>query len=118
MHSMRVPPAMTASRDTSQAALHFAHRLLCRPIPDQPDLPGLLGELAEVFRAAGAGLAGLPDGRPVVQVPAGRPANPGGWPWQEDPALLSRTRLAPGAVAVERGDGCLLVTTCTTATDS
>src|SRR5258707_1202322 len=109
MHTPLAHPVTTEPIDVSRAALDFVHRLLLRPASEQPDLPGLLAELTAAFQAESAGLALLPDGQPLVRHPS-QPAAPTGWPWQDDPALLSRTRVAPGAVSVETSDGCLLVT--------
>src|SRR5262245_58724804 len=109
MHSPLAPPVSTELHDVSRAALDFVHRLLQRPASDQPDLPGLLAELTAAFQVESAGLALLPDGHPLVRHPSS-PATLTGWPWQDDPALLSRTRLAPGAISVECPGGSLIVT--------
>src|SRR5262245_35503359 len=104
------PAAEPATSDPTRAALDYAHRLLLRPPGDQPALADLLAQLAAAFGAAAAGLASLPDGGLSLRHPAA-PAPQAPWPWQEDPSLLAAARRAPGAVALERPGGGLLVTT-------
>jgi signal transduction histidine kinase/CheY-like chemotaxis protein len=99
--------------DMSKTVLEFVHRLLLRPVGDQPALVGLLGELAGAFQVAGAGLANLPDCRILIRFPHQNDNGETSWPWQEDSSLLIRARQTPGAIPIARADSHLLVTSFT-----
>src|SRR4051812_43565693 len=99
----------TMTTDASRSVLDFAHQLLGRPASEQPAVEGLLEELACAFGAAACGLVSRPDAGHAFRPPA--PAA-GPWPWNDDPALLDRAALPPGAVAVLRdGLPAMLITT-------
>src|SRR5262245_14133011 len=101
----------TMTTEASRSVLDFAHQVLSRPASDQPAVEGLLEELARAFGAVACGLVSLPDGGHAFRHPAGAS---GPWPWTDDPALLDRAALPPGAVAVQReGRPAMLITTLT-----
>lgn len=97
--------------DASRRVLDFAHQLLGRPASEQPAIESLLEELAGAIGAPACGLVGLPDGGHAFRYPAAPSAPASPWPWADDPSLLDRASLPPGAVVVEReGQPTMLVT--------
>jgi signal transduction histidine kinase/CheY-like chemotaxis protein len=97
-----------AREDRSWPALDFIHGCLRQGPGGSPALPDLLRGLADAFAAAGAGLAVPLEGRPVVlkRVRAeDQPRREGPDPWEEQPDLLARARMAPAALTVARPDG-------------
>jgi signal transduction histidine kinase/CheY-like chemotaxis protein len=85
--------------DPSRATLNWLHQLLVRPVVEQPGLEDLLAELASVFQVRSAGLAGLPDGTPLLHHPG---ILEGPWPWESDPDLLARVGQTATALTVLR----------------
>src|SRR5262245_49751045 len=90
----------TMTLDTSRSVLDLVHRLLGRPVSDQPAIEALLQELAAAFDAPVCGLVSLPEGSQSFRHPDSGVRSP--WPWSDDPSLLDRAAHPPGAVVVGR----------------
>jgi signal transduction histidine kinase/FixJ family two-component response regulator len=102
---MQATASVAPSVDSSQEALAFLHRLLSRPVAEQPALADLLAELATAFAAPRAGLAALPDGAAVALHPCGQASTVMQVPWQVDPEVLQRVCGTPAALVVPGADG-------------
>ena len=87
--------------DCSRAALDLAHCWLRRPGTAPSSLPKLLGELATTFRAGGAGLASLADGKPVLRERVGPECGTAlPLPWAGNADLLARLRRSSSALVI------------------
>ena len=80
------PRPSSARGESGRPALDLVHRLLAEASADW-SLPAVAAELAAAFGTAGAGLADLVTGVPVVRVPPSTgPDRP--CPWQESAEVL------------------------------